>query len=65
MLLTIDSTTAYIDGKAMIMDVPPTILNQRTMVPLRFISEALGAKVTWVGPLRKILIIFGGEEETL
>jgi len=65
MLLTIDSNTAYVDGKAMTLDVPPTILNQRTMVPLRFISEALGAKVEWIGPLRKILIRFGGEQETL
>jgi hypothetical protein len=29
------------------MDVAATIINGRTMVPLRFISEALGAEVTW------------------
>ena len=29
------------------MDAPARIVNDRTMVPLRFISEALGADVEW------------------
>ena len=29
------------------LDVPPMIINDRTMVPLRFISEAFNCKVSW------------------
>ena len=45
--LTINSPTAYIDGKSYTLDAPATIVNSRTLVPLRFISEALNATVTW------------------
>jgi parvulin-like peptidyl-prolyl isomerase len=37
----------YIDGVAIKSDVPAQIINDRTMVPLRAIFEALGAEVTW------------------
>ncbi|MCL1805551.1 MAG: stalk domain-containing protein [Clostridiales bacterium] len=36
-----------IDGKAQTFDVPPQIINGRTMVPLRAIFEAMGATVQW------------------
>lgn len=36
-----------LDGKALSFDVPPQIINDRTMVPLRAIFEALGASVDW------------------
>ena len=29
------------------LDYPPRIMNGRVMVPLRFVSETLGAKVAW------------------
>ena len=37
----------YVDGKEVISDVPAVILNGRTMVPVRFISEELEAEVVW------------------
>jgi len=37
-------------------DVPIYIDNGRTMVPVRFVSEALGARVDWVVETRKVLI---------
>jgi hypothetical protein len=37
----------FVDGKQIIPDVNPQIINGRTMVPLRYISEALGEKVNW------------------
>lgn len=43
----IDNTSAYIDGEEKIFDVPAKIINSRTMVPARFVSEAMGCKVTW------------------
>ena len=36
-----------LDGKTLSFDVPPQIINDRTMVPLRAIFEALGATVDW------------------
>jgi len=45
--LVIDKPDYRIGEDIAILDVPPTIVNGRTMVPLRFIAEALGAKVDW------------------
>jgi len=39
--------TMKLDGKAVPSDVPPFIESGRTFVPVRFVSEALGAKVDW------------------
>ena len=38
-----------IDGQAhqIPMDVQPTAINQRTMLPIRFVAEAIGATVEW------------------
>ncbi|HKU81479.1 MAG TPA: stalk domain-containing protein, partial [Candidatus Tumulicola sp.] len=38
---------ATVDGQPATLDVAPFIVGQRTLVPLRFISEALGASVNW------------------
>lgn len=40
----------YIDGKKVDCDVPPVLVNNRTMVPIRFISEELDANVDWQYP---------------
>ncbi|NRS15695.1 peptidoglycan DD-metalloendopeptidase family protein [Brevibacillus sp. HB1.4B] len=45
--LTIGSQTANVDGKRLKMDVSPIIVNKRTLVPIRFISEAFGYQVRW------------------
>ena len=45
--LTIDSTTAYLNGEAQTLDTTPVIINDRTMLPIRFISEGFGFDVEW------------------
>ena len=45
--LVVGSKTATVNGQKITLDVAPQIINGRTLVPLRFISEALGAKVDW------------------
>jgi hypothetical protein len=55
-LLTIGSTTALINGTATAIDIPAVIQDSRTFVPLRFISETLGAKVDWDGKTRQITV---------
>ena len=47
LLLTIDSDTAYVNGKEIRLDSPSFIDNDRTYTPVRFIAEALGAEVSW------------------
>ena len=47
-VLTIGKKDADINGKTVANDVAPKIVNDRTMLPIRFIAEALGAKVDWI-----------------
>ena len=42
------------NGKIVKSDVAPYIQNERTMVPIRFISETLGYKVTWDNGKREV-----------
>jgi len=46
-VLQIDSTTAFVNSESKTLDVPAQIIDDRTMVPIRFVSETLGAEVTW------------------
>jgi Copper amine oxidase N-terminal domain len=54
--LTIGSRQARVSGAPRLLDVPAFTINGRTMVPLRFISEALGASVQWIAASQTILI---------
>ncbi|MCY9547876.1 copper amine oxidase N-terminal domain-containing protein [Lysinibacillus xylanilyticus] len=46
-VLKIKSRVATINNKTVTLDVPAQILGGRTMVPVRFVSEALGQDVDW------------------
>lgn len=47
-LLTIDSDKATVGADQVVtLDAPAALVNDRTVVPLRFVSEVLGAKVDW------------------
>jgi hypothetical protein len=54
--LTIGNQYAYINNDLVKLDVPAKIVNNRTLVPLRFVSEALGAEVAWNGETQRITI---------
>jgi N-acetylmuramoyl-L-alanine amidase len=45
--LTIDSKAATVNGSQTNMDVPAMIINDRTMIPLRFVSESLACGISW------------------
>lgn len=55
--MTIDSKNATVNGNAFVLDVPAKIFSDRTMIPLRFVGESIGAKVEWNGDLRRVDII--------
>lgn len=46
-LFSIDNTTATVNSINKTMDVPARLINDKTMVPLRFLSEELGFYVEW------------------
>mgnify|MGYP005841011407 CR=1 FL=1 len=47
--LTIGSNLAKVNGAVKTMDTVPVLKGNRTMVPVRFLSEYLGAEVAWDG----------------
>lgn len=60
--LQIGVQTAKVNGTSMTLAQKPQIVNGRTLVPLRFVSEALGAEVAWKGETRTVEI-FSAEEQ--
>ena len=48
-VLTIDSVLAQVNGQTSSMVMPAKIINDRTFIPLRFVSENLGFQVGWDG----------------
>ncbi len=54
--LTIDSNIAVVNNKMVVLDVPAKLIEGRTMVPVRFIAESLGANVSWDNSNRTVVI---------
>ncbi len=61
--LTIDSTTAYLNGAAQTLDVAPTTINDRTMLPIRFIAESFKFTVDWDGNTQTVTITVPAKED--
>lgn len=55
-VLVIGSRQATVNGRAVLLDVPALIVGGRTLVPLRFVSEAMGARVDWNAATRTVFI---------
>ena len=55
-VLPLGALTATVDGKPTALPQPAQLINGTTLVPLRFISEALGAGVRWDPATRTVLI---------
>jgi acyl-CoA thioesterase-1 len=55
--LTIGNKKVNVNGVDQVLDVPGTIVNGRTMVPLRFVSEGLKSKVDWDSRTRTVVIV--------
>lgn len=58
-MIQIDRAEAMIDGRTITMDQPPIIVGRATYVPLRFLSEALGAEVRYVSSTNSAYIETG------
>jgi len=60
--LPIGSRTASVNGMSVNLDVPAQMFSGTTMVPLRFVAEALGAEVEWNAASQQVVIGGGGGE---
>lgn len=58
--LTLGQAAYRTNGTLRNMDVTPLVQNSRTLVPLRFIAEALGAQVEWDGEARQAHVFYEG-----
>ena len=58
-----NSSIAYINNKKITLDQSAIIANKRTMVPLRFISESIGAKVKWTASTKSVDINFQAQPD--
>jgi len=54
-----DEISVYINGERVEFDVPPQIIDNRTMVPVRNMFEALGAEVEWRENTQSITAVKG------
>lgn len=54
--LKIDSKDVFVNDEKTILDVSATIVDGRTLIPARFISESLGCEVDWENDTRTVLI---------
>lgn len=56
--IPINSHNVLVDGKEIFIDAPAQLMNNTTMVPLRFVTEQLGAYVSWDNTSYSIQISF-------
>ena len=56
-----EEVSVVLNGEKLEFDVNPTIINDRTMVPMRKIFESFGAKVEWVEASQMIFATKGAK----
>lgn len=57
-VMTIDDPQALVNGVPVLLDVAPIIRADRTLIPLRFLSEALSAEVAYSAPDRRVDVTY-------
>ena len=60
--LQIGSRIVNVDNEAVIYDAAPVIRNDRTLVPIRIVTETLGGKVDWNGVTKEVTLHIDGKE---
>ncbi len=55
-IMQIDNNELKVNNKTTILDVAPTIINSRTLVPVRAVAESLGVDVIWNGDIQVVSI---------
>jgi len=55
-ILPLDGNSATVNGAETTLQIAPVVENGRTLVPLRFISQAFDCQVIWDGATQKIIV---------
>lgn len=63
-VIPIDSSKAYLNGKSTSMQTKAKIINNKTMIPLRFVTTALGFNIEWNKTTRVANIVTKAEITT-
>lgn len=61
LVLKIGDRVMTVDGKAVVLDVAPIITDNRTLVPIRAITESLGGEVQWNEKTKEITLKIDGK----
>lgn len=54
-----DDVTIQVNGEMVTLEEPPYIVNNRTVVPIRFLMDILGYEVKWDGETQKVTCLRG------
>jgi hypothetical protein len=57
MAMIMNNPMAYVNGIPVKLDYPPTIIDGRTLIPVRFVAEYFGCEVLWDEPTRTVTLI--------
>lgn len=60
-VLKLGQKSATVDGKSVALDIAPLLLDGTTYLPLRFVSDALGADIGWDQAAQKATVTGGGK----
>ncbi len=58
---TIGQSAYTVDGELMMMDVAPFIMNDRTMIPVRYLEELFGMQPVWNPTSRTVTVMYDGK----
>lgn len=60
--MQINSKQLFVDGVAYNKDAAPIVVKDRTLVPIRFVTEFLGGKVDWNEKAKEVILTIDGKE---
>jgi len=56
--MQVGSKNIAVDGGTASMDIAPEIINGRTMLPIRFVTENIGCSVAWIASTQEVVIVY-------
>jgi N-acetylmuramoyl-L-alanine amidase len=54
----LERVDARVNGEARQMDVVPVVNQGRTLIPVRFVAEYVGAAIEWIGSSQMVVIVY-------
>ena len=54
--MTVGNNVITVDGRSVTLDVPPMIVDSRTLVPARAVAESFGINVDWNGDTQTVIL---------